>query len=524
MNHICPEREIERLLLFAEKNKLVEGLDIIIARNKLLDLFNIPEPFEGDMPSENLQSPAQILNNLLEYAAAQGLIKDDSPLSRDLFSARVMGHLVPGQSVIIDRFTRTYNEKGAREATDEFYLLSQASGYIQMDRIARNLYWTTATEYGHLEITINLSKPEKDPKEIAASKSMPQSSYPKCLLCLENIGFAGHINHPARQNHRVIPVTLGGEQWYFQYSPYVYYNEHCILFYKEHIPMKISEKTFERLMDFIELFPHYFIGSNADLPIVGGSILSHEHYQGGRHILPMAKAPIENYFVNEKYGDVTAGIVRWPVSVIRLSSINKESLIKLSIEIFHKWCEYSDPESGILASSEYDGIRTPHNTVTPIARKNVKGEFEIDLVLRNNRTDREHPEGIFHPHRELHHIKKENIGLIEVMGLAILPGRLDNELNEIAMVLAGNEDILNEAKGHVEHPLYKHIKWIEELLGKYGNRCSIDEAREILRKEVGSKFLEVLMDAGVYKKNSEGSKGFERFMHFAGFNNTTTIG
>ncbi len=524
MNHICPEREIERLLLFAQRNKLVEGLDTIIARNALLDLFNIREPYEGEVPSEYLQSPAEILNNLSEYAAAYGLIQDDTSLSRDLFSTRVMGHLVPGQSVIINRFTKTYTEKGAREATDEFYLLSQVSGYIQMDKIARNLYWNTATEYGNLEITINLSKPEKDPKEIAALKSMPQSAYPKCLLCLENIGFAGHINHPARQNHRVIPVTLGGEQWYFQYSPYVYYNEHCILFYKEHVPMKISEKTFERLMDFIDRFPHYFIGSNADLPIVGGSILNHEHYQGGRYILPMEKAPIETYFENKKYGDVTAGIVRWPVSVIRLSSMNKEKLIELSMEIFHRWSEYSDPKSGILASTEYEGGKTPHNTVTPIARKNSKGEFEIDIVLRNNRTDQEHPDGIFHPHRELHHIKKENIGLIEVMGLAILPGRLDNELKEIAMVLAGNQDIFKKAKGDIEHPLYKHIYWIGELLGKYGNRCSIDEARDILRREVGSKFLQVLMDAGVYKKTREGSKSFHKFMHFAGFNNTTTIG
>lgn len=521
MSCVYPEKEIERLLSFAAKHKMVEGLDIILARNALLDLFNIREPYHGEVPGEELQSPSEILEKLSDYAAAVGLIKDDTTLFRDLFSARIMGFLMLGQGVVIDRFSKAYREQGAEKATSEFYLLSQASGYIQMDRIGKNLYWNAPTEYGDLEITVNLSKPEKDPKEIAASMKMTQSNYPKCLLCLDNIGFAGDINHPARQNHRVIPVTLAGEQWYFQYSPYVYYNEHCILFYKEHIRMKISDKTFIRLFDFIDQFPHYFIGSNADLPIVGGSILSHEHFQGGRHIFPMEKALVESYYENEKYKDVTAGTVRWPVSVIRLSSTDKKKLTELSLEIYNRWIGYSDPEAGILAYSEFEGQKIPHNTVTPVTRKNRRGEFEIDLVLRNNRTNQEHPDGIFHPHKELHHIKKENIGLIEVMGLAVLPGRLATELKEIEKVLTGDLQVLKKASGDVDHPIHKHVYWVGELLGKYNSKCSMKEARNILQREVGNKFLHVLMDAGVYKKDTKGIEGFQKFMHFAGFNNTT---
>jgi UDPglucose--hexose-1-phosphate uridylyltransferase len=517
MKKINAAYEIERLLQFAMKHKMIEKLDVIASRNALLDLFKLEEPYFGEVPNEELNNPVVILEKLLDYSHNIGLIEDNTMTYRDLLDAKIMGSLMPRQSEVVKDFFKNRDEKGIEASTDEFYALSQASNYIRMDRIAKNLYWEANTDFGALEITVNLSKPEKDPKEIAASKLKPQAKYPKCLLCVENVGYAGHINHPARQNHRVIPVTMGNEQWYFQYSPYVYYNEHCILFNEQHIPMKISDRTFVKLFDFVEQFPHYFIGSNADLPIVGGSILSHDHFQGGRHVFPMEKAQVEASFKSENYGNIKAGIVKWPMSVIRLSSKNKEQLVKLSIEILDKWREYSDSTVDILAYSEIKGEKVPHNTITPIARINKDNEFEIDLVLRNNRTNEEHPDGIFHPHKELHHIKKENIGLIEVMGLAVLPGRLNTELKEVEAILQGDVQRLHNAEENTEDSLHKHFYWLKQLAEKYGSSCTREEAEAILKKEVGDKFLSVLMDAGVYKRNEKGQQAFEIFIKNLGF-------
>ncbi|MCM0649534.1 UDP-glucose--hexose-1-phosphate uridylyltransferase [Clostridium swellfunianum] len=518
MSNINAAYEIERLLKFGLKHKMLMNLDVVAARNSLLDMLKLEEPYLGNVPEEEFENPVQILESLLDYAHEIGLIEDNTATYRDLLDAKIMGMLMPRQSEVVGNFFAVKSKKGIEKATDEFYALSKASNYIRMDRIAKNLYWAAETEYGALDITVNLSKPEKDPKEIAASKLKPQANYPKCLLCIENVGFAGHINHPARQNHRVIPVTVGGEQWYLQYSPYVYYNEHCILFNEKHVPMKISDRSFVKLLDFVEQFPHYFIGSNADLPIVGGSILSHDHFQGGKHVFPMEKAAIEANFKNESYKGVKAGIVKWPMSVIRLSSKNKEELVKLSVEILDQWREYTDEASEVLAYTLVNGEKIPHNTITPIARINKAGEFEVDLVLRNNITTQEHPDGLFHPHKELHHIKKENIGLIEVMGLAVLPGRLNSELKEVGLILQGNMKRLKEAEEDKSDSIHKHISWVKELLQKYGNNFEKDAVETLLNKEVGDKFLKVLMDAGVYKRTEEGRHGFERFMKYAGFN------
>lgn len=519
MKEIDISLEIERLLEFALKHKMIEKWDIIVSRNYLMDLFKIDEPYSGEVPDEDFESPHEILENMLDYAYRKGLLSDNTVTLRDLFDTKIMGFVMPRQSEVIKRFYDAYKSDGPIKATDEYYGLSKASNYIRVDRISKNLYWKTATDYGDIEITINLSKPEKDPKDIAKAKLMPQSSYPKCLLCKENTGYAGRLNHPARQNHRIIPLDLGGEKWYLQYSPYVYYNEHCIVFYDEHIPMKISENTFKRLFDFIEMFPHYFIGSNADLPIVGGSILTHEHFQGGRHIFAMEKAPIEHYFANDNYKDVKAGIVKWPLSTLRLSSKNKHKLINISSKVLAAWRKYSDESLDILAYSEENGQTVMHNTITPIARKNKNGEFEIDLVLRNNRTTSEYPYGIFHPHEKLHHIKKENIGLIEVMGLAVLPARLNTELKEVEKILKGDKERLKEVRNNKNDSIYKHLPWIEELVKKYGMNCTDKNAEEIIKNEVGYIFLNVLMDAGVYKRNKNGYEGFKKFLISVGFRN-----
>lgn len=517
MEKINVSMEIEKLLQFALKHKLIQESDVILSRNSLMDLLEISEPYNGTIEEENFSSPHEILQNILEYAAEKGLTEDNTITSRDLFDTKIMGILMPRQSEVIRDFYDIYKDEGPAAATHKYYAFSQASNYIRKDRIMKNLYWKTATEYGNLEITINLSKPEKEPKEIAALKLVPQVSYPKCLLCIENVGYSGSKNRPARQNHRVIPVKLGEEQWYFQYSPYVYYNEHCILFYEKHVPMKISDKTFVRLFDFIERFPHYFIGSNADLPIVGGSILSHEHFQGGRHVFPMEEAPAEYHFLNNDYNDVNAAIVKWPLSVIRLSSQNRNEITELSSKIFKAWKCYSDPKLQILAYSDQNGIKISHNTITPIARKNKNGEFEMDLVLRNNRTNDKYPDGIFHPHKELHHIKKENIGLIEVMGLAVLPARLNTELKEIKKILEGNLKIMEDSYEDPDNIIYKHLPWIKELIKKYGTQCTCSMADEIIKNEVGYKFLDVLMDAGVYKRDKEGLEGFKKFLHYINF-------
>lgn len=512
MSTINASKEIERLLNFALKQGLIEVLDIIPSRNALMDLLQVNEPYEGEFVEEELDSAVEILDGILDYAYEIGLLQENTVTYRDLLDAKIMGLLMPRQSEVVKKFRNTVDECSIEKATDDFYALSKASNYIRMDRIEKNLYWLAPTEYGELEITINLSKPEKDPKEIAAAKAHPQSNYPKCLLCVENVGYAGHINHPARQNHRVLPVSIAEERWYFQYSPYVYYNEHCILFQEKHIPMKISVKTFERLFDFVEQFPHYFIGSNADLPIVGGSILTHEHFQGGRHVFPMEKAPVVKEYLSKDYPAVKIGIVKWPMSVIRLSGKDKKELTALSMDILEKWKRYSDEDNSIKA---FTGD-VPHNTITPIVRKNSDREFEIDLVLRNNRTSEEHPDGIFHPHKELHHIKKENIGLIEVMGLAVLPARLNVELKAVEKVLTGERNFAADQIDPKED-IYKHIPWIEFLLSKYGSSNKGQEAEVILQKEVGNKFLKVLIDAGVYKNDEKGQKAFDRFMESLGF-------
>jgi UDPglucose--hexose-1-phosphate uridylyltransferase len=514
---VKPALAIERLLQFALQNRLIAPLDVYASRNALLDLFSIAEPYEGDVPEERLDSPAALLEELLDYAAETGLLPDNTLTHRDLLDARIMGLLMPRESEVANRFWQTAKQRSVEEATADFYKLSIDSHYIQMDRIRKNQYWLAPTEYGDLEITVNLSKPEKDPKEIALLKTAPSSNYPKCLLCIENVGYSGRLNHPARQNLRVIPLELNGEQWFFQYSPYVYYNEHCIVFHKEHVPMKTTADTFNRLLDFVDQFPHYFIGSNADLPIVGGSILNHDHFQGGRHVFPMEKAPVEASFSHPDYPNVEAGIVKWPMSVIRISGHNKQTLLKLASVILDEWKQYSDPDADIFAFTEQDGSRIPHNTITPIARSNAKGEYELDLVLRNNRTSAEHPDGIFHPHRELHHIKKENIGLIEVMGLAVLPGRLKTELEEIAKILTGELAVTAAVKEDSSHMLHKHLPWIESLISKYGSGLTADAAASAIRDEVGRKFLDVLKDAGVYKPTAQGQQAFIKFLNHLGF-------
>ncbi|WP_202915243.1 UDP-glucose--hexose-1-phosphate uridylyltransferase [Paenibacillus paridis] len=505
---------IERLLQFAVQRKLLnDRLDVHAARNELLDLFRFTEPHEGTIQEEALDSAVELLEPLLDYAYEIGLFPDNTTTYRDLLDARIMGFLLPRPSEAVAAFERQIKEDGLKAATDAFYNLSIDSNYIRMDRIRKNLYWLHETEFGSLEITINLSKPEKDPKEIALLKTMPQAKYPKCLLCVENVGYAGRPDHPARQNLRVLPLTLQAEQWYFQYSPYVYYNEHSIIFKGAHEPMVISHSSFARLLDFVEQFPHYFIGSNADLPIVGGSILSHDHFQGGRHVFPMEAASTDTLFVDPKVPGVRFGIVNWPMSVVRVNGTSKADVHSAACRILDEWRAYSDASSEVLAfSEEADGTRTPHNTITPIARLRDNGEYEVDLVLRNNRTSDEHPDGIFHPHQHLHHVKKENIGLIEVMGLAVLPGRLKEELELIAAYLTGSAAAEAAELRSGDHPLHKHADWILNLVERFGTSNSTERAKTIVESETGGKFLEVLKDAGVYKRTDEGIAAFERFL------------
>ncbi|WJH34528.1 UDP-glucose--hexose-1-phosphate uridylyltransferase [Paenibacillus sp. CC-CFT747] len=516
MESLDIKREIARLVRFAEQRGMIEREDRIPATNALLDLLQVEEPFAGELPDEQLESPVEILDRILDYAAAQGLMTENTTTRRDLLDARLMGLLMPRQSEVARRFWRTAEEESIEKATDDYYRLSMDSNYIRMDRIRNNLYWRTPTPYGELEITINLSKPEKDPKDIAAERALPQSQYPKCLLCLENVGYAGRLNHPARQNHRVIPLRLDGAPWYLQYSPYVYYNEHSIVFSEAHTPMQISRQSFVRLLDFVRTFPHYFIGSNADLPIVGGSILSHDHFQGGRHRFPMELAPVEAVFTHPGFPAVKAGLVHWPMSVIRLAADDKEPLVELADRLLSGWRAYSDESVGIRSHSEIEGTPVPHNTITPIARRNQDGQYELDLVLRNNRTSEEHPLGIFHPHADLHHVKKENIGLIEVMGLAVLPGRLKEELEAISDYLTGGKSDW-EGLQSPEHPLHQHAPWIRTLVERYGTGLDREQARQVLQDEIGGIFLRVLMDAGVYKRNEEGNEAFRRFMTEMGF-------
>jgi UDPglucose--hexose-1-phosphate uridylyltransferase len=501
---------IERLIRFAGQHGMIEPLDVCYTRNALLDLFRFTEPHAGEVPQEQLDSPVPLLEPLLDYGASIGLIPDNTTTFRDLLDARIMGLLMPRPAEAAAKFARTAGQEGIFKATDAFYRLSIDSNYIRMDRIRRNVYWEQPTAFGNLEITINLSKPEKDPKEIALLKTMAPSNYPKCLLCADNIGYAGRADHPARQNLRVVPLELQGEQWFFQYSPYVYYNEHSIVFHSQHVPMTISHQTFARLLDFVDHFPHYVIGSNADLPIVGGSILNHDHFQAGRHTFPMETAPVESEFGDPAEPGLRCSIVAWPMSVIRLNATDKGALLKAAGRILDAWRAYSDPQADILAFTEKDGQQVPHNTVTPIARLKDNGEYELDLVLRNNRTSDEHPDGIFHPHKHLHHIKKENIGLIEVMGLAVLPGRLKTELEAIGGLLSSGQSVDIETLRSGE--LASHANWIAGMAAKHGTSLTAEQAAGLLRDEVGGKFLEVLMDAGVYKRTAEGRGAFERFL------------
>ncbi len=489
---------IKKLICYGLENGLIEQADVIYTTNALLETLGIEEYEEPQGTYENVELEP-VLAELLDYAYAQGLIEENSVVYRDLFDTKLMAKLVARPSTIIEKFNSLY-EKSPKEATDFYYKFSQDTDYIRRYRIRKDVKWTTETEYGTMDLTINLSKPEKDPKAIAAAKNAKQSGYPKCLLCMENEGYAGRLNHPARQNHRIIPVTIQGSRWGFQYSPYVYYNEHCIVFNSRHIPMKIEHDTFCKLFDFVKQFPHYFVGSNADLPIVGGSILSHDHFQGGHYEFAMAKAPVEKRFTVAGFADVEAGIVKWPMSVIRLSGVDTERIIALADRILNTWRGYTDEAAFIFA--ETDG--EPHNTITPIARK--RGDkYELDLVLRNNITTAEHPLGVYHPHAELHHIKKENIGLIEVMGLAVLPARLKGEMEKLAQAILVGSDIRSD------EVLAKHADWVEEFLPKYDS-VTADNIMEILHEEIGLVFAKVLEHAGVYKRDAAGREAFARFV------------
>ena len=491
------EMSIKKLVQYGRTTGLIEAEDEIYARNQILEVLKMSEYEEPGEITDEI-SLEDTLNALTDYAAEQGILENNSVVYRDLFDTRLMNCLMPRPSEVVKKFRGEY-EKSPEDATAYFYKLSQDSDYIRRYRVCKDLKWITKTEYGDLDITVNLSKPEKDPKAIAAAKTMKQSGYPKCLLCMENVGYAGRINHPARNNHRIIPLTLNGESWGFQYSPYVYYNEHCIVFNGKHTPMKIDKATFRKLLDFVKQFPHYFVGSNADLPIVGGSILSHDHFQGGCYTFAMEKAPIERPIAFRGFEDVEAGIAKWPMSVIRLRCGDDQRLVELADRILTAWRSYTDEAAFVFA--ETDG--EPHNTITPIARMR-DGKFELDLVLRNNITTEEYPLGVYHPHQELHHIKKENIGLIEVMGLAVLPARLKAELNGVARALARGEDL------RADETLAKHADWAEELKSRY--TFTEENAKEILQREVGAVFATVLEHAGVYKCTPEGREAFLRFV------------
>ncbi|WP_406544011.1 UDP-glucose--hexose-1-phosphate uridylyltransferase [Pseudobutyrivibrio sp.] len=492
------QESIKKLVQYGIDMGLTPECERIYTTNLLLECMKEDEYTDPDCDLSNIVLE-DVLKELLDEAVNRGII-EDSVTHRDLFDTKLMNQLCPRPKQVIDEFHRIYDNDGPIAATDYFYKLSKASDYIRTYRVKKDLKWTCDTEYGTLDITINLSKPEKDPKAIAAAKNAKQSAYPKCQLCMENEGYAGRINHPARENHRIIPITINNSNWGFQYSPYVYYNEHCIVFNGEHTPMKIERDTFVKLFDFIKLFPHYFLGSNADLPIVGGSILSHDHFQGGHYTFAMEKAPIIQEFTVKGYEDVKAGIVKWPLSVIRLQCKDETRLIDLATNILDKWRHYTDEEAYIFA--ETDG--EPHNTITPIARK--RGDyFELDLALRNNITTKEHPLGLYHPHAHLHHIKKENIGLIEVMGLAVLPSRLKTEMELLADYIVNNKDIRSNEE------LSKHAEWVEEFTPKY-DHIDDQNVNTILQAEIGKVFCQVLECAGVFKSTPEGMCAFNRFI------------
>ena len=485
---------ISSLVQYGLDCALIEPCDTNFITNQLLQALGL-DSFEPaapvDLPLE------EILKGLVDDAVRRGICGEDIT-SRDLLDTKLMGILTPPPREVRKKFAEAYRES-PEAATDWYYRFCQDTDYIRRYRIVKDVRWKTDTEYGKLDITINLSKPEKDPKAIAAAKNAPQSGYPKCQLCAENEGYAGRMNHPARQNHRIIPLEIAGQNWFLQYSPYVYYNEHCIAFNASHTPMKIDRAAFEKLLDFVAIFPHYFIGSNADLPIVGGSILSHEHFQGGRYCFPMEQAPVEQEITFQGYEDVKAGLVKWPMSVIRLDCPDKNKLVDLSDKILKAWRGYSDEEAFIFAETHGE----PHNTITPIARRRGM-DYELDLVLRNNITTEEHPLGVYHPHAELHHIKKENIGLIEVMGLAVLPSRLKGELAALEEAILAGADI------GADPVLSKHAPWVEEL--KTRHTFTKENTAAILQEEVGQVFAKVLEHAGVYKRTEDGRKAFLRFV------------
>ncbi|WP_293721246.1 UDP-glucose--hexose-1-phosphate uridylyltransferase [uncultured Cetobacterium sp.] len=488
---------INELLNYGLEKELIDKDELIYSRNLILDSLNLDD-WKDDAPKVGRDIEA-ILLDICGWAIENDLI-NNSPAEMELLDTKIMNCILPRPKTVIEKFKTDY-AISPEIATLNYYNFSKATNYIRDARIKRNLHWFSKTPYGDLEITINLAKPEKDPKDIEREKNMPKSSYPSCLLCLDNVGYAGRLNHPARSTHRVIPMTLKSENWYFQFSPYVYYNEHSIVFCEEHRPMKMSKDTFDRLLEFVEQFPHYCIGSNADLPIVGGSILSHDHYQAGKHIFPMEKAEIENRFDLKDFPEIECGTVKWPMSVVRLTGSDKESLSNAALHIFNSWKNYSD-ESVQLHSHSGD---TPHNTVTPIARR-VGEKFQIDLALRNNRTSDEHPMGIFHPHSEVHNIKKENIGLIEVMGLAILPGRLQEEMSLLEKALKKpnwKENLKNDSV------LGKHFDWINEISSR--REKPIDG--EVLKEEIGKTFSTVLEHAGVFKRDTLGKEAFQKFMN-----------
>ena len=492
------QKDIKKLVTYGLDKKLIEPEDKTYTINQYLEVFRLDEYDDPDITGEEIVLP-EILDRLTDAAYDRYIIKSDDIVTRDLFDTKLMGIMTPKPSQVIKEF-RTYYEESPKKATEFFYEFSQDTNYIRRDRVKKDMKWKVNSPYGDIDITINLSKPEKDPKAIAAAKNAKQSSYPKCQLCMENEGYAGRMNHPARQNHRIMPIEINGGKWGFQYSPYVYYNEHCIVFNGQHVPMKIDRAAFTKLFDFVKQFPHYFLGSNADLPIVGGSILTHDHFQGGHYEFAMERAEIEKEFTIPGYEDVKAGIVHWPLSVIRIQSKDEKRLIDLADHILKKWRGYTDEEAYIFAETEGE----PHNTITPIARK--KGDmYELDLTLRNNITTEECPLGLYHPHNEYHHIKKENIGLIEVMGLAVLPSRLKAEMEHLSQCLIKGEDIVSK------EDLKKHAAWVEEIKEKY---TDINEGNvmDILKEEIGQVFVKVLEDAGVYKYNEEGRKAFDRFI------------
>ena len=499
---------IARLVQYGLATGLIEKDDAVWAANHLLEILCIDvldakteQAIRDFDPSDKsvIEELPRILNEFCNYGVTIRRLEEDSITYRDLFDTQIMGALTERPSSVIRKFRTLYAED-PRKATDWYYRFSQDTNYIRRDRISKDVRWLAETEYGDMDITINLSKPEKDPKAIAAAKYAKQTSYPKCLLCYENEGYAGRVNHPARENHRVIPIMIDGKEWCLQYSPYVYYNEHCIVFNKEHVPMKIDRSAFRKLFDFVRQFPHYFVGSNADLPIVGGSILAHEHFQGGHYTFAMEKAPVERKISFAGYEDIEAGIVKWPMSVIRLTGKDSERIVDLSDRILTAWRGYTDEAAFIYAETEGE----KHNTITPIAR--MRGDrYEIDLVLRNNITTPEYPLGVYHPHQELHHIKKENIGLIEVMGCAILPARLKKEMADLKDAVLSGKDY------RADEELAKHADWMDEIRAKYSD-LNAENLDGILQKEIGIVFSKVLECAGVYKRNPQGQEAFLRFV------------